>query len=296
MSNKYIKLENLAYYNGKIKEYINNNIGTGNGVAIYEDYSKLPTDLTEDTIAYCKNDYVDNTDVDNPITYKKSLYYYNEDNAVWSIISFEIDLSDIQNSLDNKVDKDGFKGLSTNDFSNYYMDILDNFNPDISNEYMTKEIYASEENEDSVKKADKIYNVEAAQPLMYYGKNINGEIGFHFLPINDGTLPAGEMEQRTINPVVAGQVYVIDSVNKLTESKLYIQCFKELKGLQDVFLIANTYDTSNADNYYYDPDNTSIDSNIRIKTDFPCEINVNSNDMYETDIINKNDFIKLQLR
>ena len=73
MSNKYIKLENLGYYDGKIKEYISNNIGTGNGVAIYDDYSKLPTDLTEDTIAYCKNDYVDNTDVDNSITYKKRL-------------------------------------------------------------------------------------------------------------------------------------------------------------------------------------------------------------------------------
>ena len=66
MSDKFIKLENLAYYDGKIKEYISNNIGGNNGVAIYDDYSKLPTDLTEKTIAYCENDYVD-----NPITYKK---------------------------------------------------------------------------------------------------------------------------------------------------------------------------------------------------------------------------------
>ena len=66
MSNKYIKLENLAYYDGKIKEYISNNIGTGNGIEIYDDYSKLPLDITEKTIAYCENDYVD-----NPITYKK---------------------------------------------------------------------------------------------------------------------------------------------------------------------------------------------------------------------------------
>ena len=52
MSDKFIKLENLAYYDGKIKEYISNNIGTGNGVVIYDDYSKLPSNLTEKTIAY----------------------------------------------------------------------------------------------------------------------------------------------------------------------------------------------------------------------------------------------------
>ena len=51
MSNKYIKLENLVFYDSKIKEYINNNIGAGNGVVIYDDYSKLPIDLTEKTIA-----------------------------------------------------------------------------------------------------------------------------------------------------------------------------------------------------------------------------------------------------
>ena len=86
MSDKFIKLENLAYYDGKIKEYISNNIDTGNGVAIYDDYSHLPTDLTEKTIAYCENDYVDNTDVDNPITYSKGFYFYEVDTSTWKNI------------------------------------------------------------------------------------------------------------------------------------------------------------------------------------------------------------------
>ena len=59
MSNKYIKLENLAYYNGKIKEYINNNIGAGNGVAIYDDYSHFPSIQGEEIVVCAKNNYFD---------------------------------------------------------------------------------------------------------------------------------------------------------------------------------------------------------------------------------------------
>ena len=54
MSDKLIRLEQLIYYDEKIKEYIDNNVPSGDdsGIEIYDDYSKLPTDLTEDTIAY----------------------------------------------------------------------------------------------------------------------------------------------------------------------------------------------------------------------------------------------------
>ena len=83
---KIINLDLLTYYDSKIKEYISNNTGTGNGVAIYDDYSKLPNDLTEDTIAYCKNDYVDNTDVDNPITYFKGFCLYDTTNNKWTLV------------------------------------------------------------------------------------------------------------------------------------------------------------------------------------------------------------------
>ena len=96
MSKKYVELENLIYYDKKIKEYIqDNNSGTieGSGIKIYDDYSKLPTDLTEKTIAYCENDYIDNTDVDNPITYNKGWYLFDSSSVEWGAIS--LDLTDI---------------------------------------------------------------------------------------------------------------------------------------------------------------------------------------------------------
>ena len=95
MSNKFIKLENLAYYDGKIKEYISNNIGTGNGVVIYDDYYKLPTDLTEDTIAYWEEDYVDSTTNDDGTTseviYNKGFYIYDLLITKWKTI-YDFDL------------------------------------------------------------------------------------------------------------------------------------------------------------------------------------------------------------
>ena len=48
--------ELITKYNTKIIKLINDNKSEGNGLAIYEEYSKLPTDLTENSIAYCKND------------------------------------------------------------------------------------------------------------------------------------------------------------------------------------------------------------------------------------------------
>ena len=84
-----IKLENLVFYDGKIKEYISNNIGNGNGVVIYDNYSNLPNDLLEDTIAYCKNDYTDSTDVNNTVVYNSGLYVYILSETKWNYINKE---------------------------------------------------------------------------------------------------------------------------------------------------------------------------------------------------------------
>ena len=89
MSNKFIKLENLAFYDGKIKEYIDGKTTGGKVIEIYDDYSKLPTDVTADTIAYCKNDYTDNTDINNTVVYNSGLYVYIFSEAKWNYINKE---------------------------------------------------------------------------------------------------------------------------------------------------------------------------------------------------------------
>lgn len=59
---------------------------------IYEDYSQFPVDLTKEVIVYAKNDYVDNTTLDE---YSKGFYLYNLDTQTWDLIgSGEIEASE----------------------------------------------------------------------------------------------------------------------------------------------------------------------------------------------------------
>ena len=51
---------------------------------IYEDYSQFPVDLTKEVIVYAKNDYVDDTTLDE---YSKGFYLYKLDTQTWELIS-----------------------------------------------------------------------------------------------------------------------------------------------------------------------------------------------------------------
>ena len=294
MSNKFYTVEKihelLTKYDASIISYIST-LSNGKGFSIYNNYSELPNNLTEDTIAYCKNDYIDNTDVDNPITYKSGFYIYNNDSSIWEYIKTSgADSSELESLLDNKVDKEDGKGLSTNDFTNEDKHLLANS--------MLKSDYVSEINEGNVKVADKslkIDGVEEIQAGQYYGKNNLGEVGFHYLPINPTTVP--ETEQRYISPAVAENVYIIDSNIDLDDTKLYIQCLKTVEGLQDVILNINIFTTEYCDNYYYDTENVIIDKNMRIKTKFECNMSfIEADNIYESDEINKSEFIRLQIK
>lgn len=57
---------------------------SGEGIAIYNDYSSLPTKSDKDTIAYVKDDYTDTT---NNTTHKKGFYLYDITNSKWELVS-----------------------------------------------------------------------------------------------------------------------------------------------------------------------------------------------------------------
>ena len=65
---------------------------------IYEDYSQFPVNLTKEVIVYAKNDYVDDTTLDE---YSKGFYLYNLDTQTWDLIgSGEIEASkEIEDSI-----------------------------------------------------------------------------------------------------------------------------------------------------------------------------------------------------
>lgn len=69
---------------------------------IYEDYSQFPVDLTKEVIVYAKNDYVDDTTLDE---YSKGFYLYNLDTQTWDLIgSGEIEASEeIEDSIISEI-------------------------------------------------------------------------------------------------------------------------------------------------------------------------------------------------
>ena len=69
---------------------------------IYEDYSQFPVDLTKEVIVYAKNDYIDDTTLDE---YSKGFYLYNLDTQTWDLIgSGEIEASEeIEDSIISEI-------------------------------------------------------------------------------------------------------------------------------------------------------------------------------------------------
>ena len=158
-------------------------------------------------------------------------------------------------------------------------------------EYMKISEYASAINQGSVAKADKaleIDGVKQAHPLMYYGTDNNGNIGFHYIPF-DKTNSNGQMEQRVILNAKANETYTIDSVNDLSDGKVLVQAYKFVQGEQNVIRTIKEFNNSNSENFYYDKTNILFNDGCSIRNTF--EVNVSQNgQIYKTNTINKAEF------
>lgn len=161
-------------------------------------------------------------------------------------------------------------------------------------DYMKISEYASAINQGSVAKADKaleIDGVKQAQPLMYYGTDNNGNVGFHYIPI-DKTASKGNMEQRVIlNPSV-GEVHYIDSSYDLSDSKIILQAYKFVEGDKDIISTLKQFCNSNKDSFYYNRDTVSFENSAYI-TKVYDKIPESKNGMYFAPI-RKSDFIQLK--
>ena len=275
MSNKYIKLENLAYYDSNIKKYISNNIGAGNGVVIYDDYSQLPTGLTEDTIAYCKNDYIDNT---STMTYNKGLYFYNINNSTWELITInvDVDLSELEEAL-NKIDD----VATQNDLK----------------DYLDKDTYMSDVNKGNVKSADianSIKGAELAKPYQFFGVDGAGESKFQYLPIQgDGQVTQGNFEQRQIVDAKANDVYEIGSVNGLDEYRIFVQAFKFKEGVKNIVSTVKEFNDSHKDSFYYNIENVDfVSDGCSIKNKYSFHVNLPKDGYFISNEINMDENIK----
>ena len=87
--------------------------GSGNGIKIVDDYSKLSTTLTDYEINYCLNDYIDTSVTPNE-TYSKGFYLYDKVSKVWNPISVTGKIASNTTLGNVIIKKDGGIGVDSN--------------------------------------------------------------------------------------------------------------------------------------------------------------------------------------
>ena len=250
---------------------------SSNGIEMYEDYSKLPTNDVKINFAYCKNDYTDNMDVNNPIVYYKGLYFYDLVNSKWSILPLA-GLDEIKEAVEslsfNKIDRDEL------------------------HEYLDKDTYMSEINEGNVKCADaanEIKGAELAKPYQFFGLDGTGEAKFQYLPIrgDGGEVTQGNFEQRKIIDAKANDVYEIGSVNGLDEYRIFVQAYAEIEGQQNIISTIKEFNDFHKDSFYYNKENVEfVSDGCGIKNKYSVRVNLKKNDYFISNDINMDEFIK----
>lgn len=165
-------------------------------------------------------------------------------------------------------------------------------------DYMTKTEYASSQAGVVLKSevANEVNGVRSAQPLMYYGTDSQGNIGFHYIPVSTGTgNQGGSFEQRIILNTIANKDYHIDSHNDLSETKCLIQAYKFVAGGQDIIKTVKEFNNANESNFYYNKETVNFDdTKSSIKGEYKYNLTQhNSTNYYTTGVIKKSDFVKI---
>ena len=80
-----------------------------------------------------------------------------------------------------------------------------------------------------------------------------------------------------------------------SNNKLMIENYKFIKGKENTTSIIKKFNNSNKDNFIYNPDEIDFDdNNTCVKNKYVYDMKANSDGLYESEVINKNDFIEIK--
>ena len=86
------------------------------------------------------------------------------------------------------------------------------------------------------------------------------------------------------------EITTVDSNNKLM-----IENYKFIKGKENTTSIIKKFNNSNKDNFIYNPDEIDFDdNNTCVKNKYVYDMKANSDGLYESEVINKNDFLEIK--
>lgn len=120
--------------------------------------------------------------------------------------------------------------------------------------------------------------------LYFKGRNV------HKIELQDGQYGYST----TFMNVEADSTYTLNITDGSTLCDQIVQAWEFEEGLSDVTTVAKTFDNTNTDNFFYDDNIAFTDSICKVKDEFELGRTLDSTSgYYETEIINKNDFIEL---
>jgi len=159
---------------------------------------------------------------------------------------------------------------------------------------MDKATYLSKEYPDYVNKSYlsiKIEGIEDSVSFSYYGKDVDGNIGFHIFPIT--TRDDFNNFQSTILNATTNTEYFINLTNERSMYDVVCQVYKFVDGSTNITEPLKTYNIDESYDNIYDNQNTTFDSGLQINKNFPLTLTTNSDGLFESEIINKSDYIAI---
>ena len=79
-----------------------------------------------------------------------------------------------------------------------------------------------------------------------------------------------------------------------SNNKLMIENYKFIKGKENTTSIIKKFNNSNKDNFIYNPDEIDFDdNNTCVKNKYVYDMRINSDGLYESEVINKSDFLEI---
>lgn len=158
-------------------------------------------------------------------------------------------------------------------------------------EYMDKTTYASETNAGAVKYADNLSATMQTSPLQYYGTDNDNKLGMHYFPINIDKTNTG-IEQKIALDAKANTDIAINSALDISDNKIIVDTYKFVDGTQDIHT-TKVFNNTESHNFFYDKDNVEFTDSMHVKKEHEYAITLNADSVYESEIINKNDFIEI---
>lgn len=103
--------------------------------------------------------------------------------------------------------------------------------------------------------------------------------------------PSGLIQKTFINKVANESFYI--NIDKLSLDKAVIQLYKFIPGEENIVQTIKTFDNSESDSFFYNNDCIEFSKLMKIKDAYELDFDINTDGIYETDIIDKSNFVDL---